>query len=254
MNIKLSARLLAVAAMVTSGGILADVGTDHGYVPICLAAQGKISGAIAMDINEGPLSRAQAHIDENGMSAQIETRISDGLAALMPGEADSILIAGMGGMLMKRILSDGEQVCRTVKELILQPQSDIAAVRGHLRTHGFTVVDEDMVFEDGKYYQMMRALPAPAGELSPVIDAQADSQTPRDALTLAAADRYGPILLRNAHPVLRDYLAHERSRLTRILNRLSAQLSSDDIERRIAEVQRELEIIAAAEKIVSEEN
>ena len=86
-----------MASMVTTGGILADIGTDHAYVPIALVQRQKIKGAIAMDINEGPLARAQEHIRAARLEEYIQTRLSDGAEALLPNEADSILIAGMGG-------------------------------------------------------------------------------------------------------------------------------------------------------------
>ena len=125
----------AVASMVTTGGILADIGTDHAYVPIALVQRQKIKGAIAMDINEGPLARAQEHIRAARLEEYIQTRLSDGAEALLPNEADSILIAGMGGELILHILTEGESVCSTAKELILQPQSEIHKVREYLRQH-----------------------------------------------------------------------------------------------------------------------
>ena len=125
----------AVASMVTTGGILADIGTDHAYVPIALVQRQKIKGAIAMDINEGPLARAQEHIRAARQEEYIQTRLSDGAEALLPNEADSILIAGMGGELILHILTEGESVCSTAKELILQPQSEIHKVREYLRQH-----------------------------------------------------------------------------------------------------------------------
>ena len=105
---QLSKRLSAVAEFVTPGGCLVDVGTDHGYVPIALLEQQKISSAIAMDVNRGPLERAREHIAQYNMGDYIETRLSDGLHALRAGEGDSLLIAGMGGGLTVRILSEGE--------------------------------------------------------------------------------------------------------------------------------------------------
>ena len=143
MNI--SKRLSRLAAMVTEGSRLADVGTDHGYVPLCLYRQGRIPSAIAMDINEGPLERARAHIREAGLEHYIETRLSDGLHALRAGEADTVLIAGMGGGLTERILTDGKGVLETVRELVLQPQSEIWRVRRFLYENGWRIVCEDIV-------------------------------------------------------------------------------------------------------------
>ena len=133
---QLSARMERLASKVPYGSRLADVGTDHGYIPIALVLRGKISSAVAMDVNPGPLKRAEEHICGQKLSAYIETRLSDGLTALQAGEADTVLIAGMGGNLTKRILAEGKEVLETVKELVLQPQSEIWKVRRWLRENG----------------------------------------------------------------------------------------------------------------------
>ena len=156
---QLSKRLSAVAEFVTPGGCLVDVGTDHGYVPIALLEQKKISSAIAMDVNRGPLERAREHIAQYQMGDYIETRLSDGLHALRAGEGDSLLIAGMGGGLTIRILSEGEPLLSGFRELILEPQSDIDRVRAWLLEHGFFLAQENFVEEDGKYYPILRAVP-----------------------------------------------------------------------------------------------
>ena len=161
---QLSQRLSSVASMVTAGNCLADVGTDHGYVPIYLYERNVIPRAIAMDVNKGPLERAALHIAESGMKDAIETRLSDGLTALKPGEVDSVVIAGMGGPLMIRILSAYPEVTASVKELILQPQSEIPELRIWLYEQGYEIVEEHMVFEDGKYYPMFKAVKNPEAE------------------------------------------------------------------------------------------
>ena len=161
---QLSQRLSSVASMVTAGNCLADVGTDHGYVPIYLYERNVISHAIAMDVNKGPLEHATLHIAESGMKDAIETRLSDGLAALKPGEADSVVIAGMGGPLIIRILSAYPEVTASLKELILQPQSEIPEVRRWLYEQGYEIIEEHMVFEDGKYYPMFKAVKNPQAE------------------------------------------------------------------------------------------
>ena len=137
--IKLSKRMKAAASMVTTGNVLADIGTDHGYVPIALVQRGRIPSAIAMDINKGPLEKAREHIVMCNLQDKIETRLSDGTKALTVGEADSILIAGMGGELVLHILREGEAVCHSAKELVLQPQSDVHKVREYLRNNGYLI-------------------------------------------------------------------------------------------------------------------
>ena len=230
----------AVAAMVTSGGVLADVGTDHGYIPIALIQRQKIKSAIAMDINKGPLARAQDNIASARLGDYIQTRLSDGVAALGEGEADSILIAGMGGELVIHILSEGEKVCKAASELILQPQSDIRKVREYLRLHHYKIVDEDMICEDGKYYPMMS-----------VINVELDNAWMKmDEQTRVACDIYGPLLLRNGNPVLRRFLVRQHRQLTQILQTLQAQTMSEKIETRIAEVSEELQYNESAYTIL----
>lgn len=228
--VKLSKRMQAVAAMVTSGGVLADVGTDHGYVPIALMQQQRITGAIAMDINEGPLARAREHIASAGLEAYIQTRLSDGVQALKVLEADSILIAGMGGELVVHILGEGEEVCRAASELILQPQSEIRKVREYLRKHHYKIVDEDMICEDGKYYPMMR-----------VIHVDSDtSWSKMNEESRTACDIYGPLLLRNGNPILRRFLVKQHRQLTEIIQKLRQQKQTQAITERIRELQEEL--------------
>ena len=111
---QISERLRTVAGMVSPGCRLADVGTDHAYIPIYLMQNGVIPQAVAMDINQGPLLRATENIRRYGLTGRIETRLSDGLEKLQAGEADTILIAGMGGLLMVRILETGRACSQAV--------------------------------------------------------------------------------------------------------------------------------------------
>lgn len=210
---KLSNRLKSLAELVSEGYVLADVGTDHGYIPIYLVQEKKIPGAIAMDVGEGPLSRAREHILEQGLGGYIETRLSDGLAALEPGEADSILIAGMGGSLMLRILEEGKSKAFSGKELILQPQSDIPRVRRYLYRQGYEIVRENIVFEEGKYYQMF-ACDTSKGR-GPV-NCASDGREP-------VYHRYGKLLLLGNHPVLKDYLFYKKKEYEKIIIRLMKQ-------------------------------
>ena len=194
-----------------------------------------------MDINKGPLARAQENIASARLGDYIQTRLSDGVAALGEGEADSILIAGMGGELVIHILSEGEKVCKAASELILQPQSDIRKVREYLRLHHYKIVDEDMICEDGKYYPMMRVVHVESD----------DAWMKMNEQTKAACDIYGPLLLRNGNPVLRRFLVRQHRQLTQILQRLQAQTNvSEKIERRIAEVSEELQYNESAYTIL----
>lgn len=224
---QLSKRLQAVADLVTPGNRLADIGTDHGYVPIWLYEQGRIPFALAMDLREGPLQRAAEHIRMHGLDAKIKTRLSDGLEKLFPGEADSIVIAGMGGMLVVKILTKGQAVLDSVQELILQPQSDLDAVREYLHRTGFVIVQEEMVFEEGKYYPMMKAV-------------RGENTDDRKIWFL-----YGRLLLENRHPVLESYLQKEYDSCCKLLEKLS-KTATEVASRRCEELLEKKHLIEEA--------
>lgn len=156
-RVRLSRRLQAVADYVKPGSRVADIGTDHGFVPVYLAQTGRAAGAIAMDVRKGPLMRAEEHIKEYERRpfCPIEARLSDGLKELRPGEADTVIIAGMGGELEIRILEQGRHMWDSVKHWILSPQSDLCKVRQYLEANGFAIENESMVKDEGKYYTIL---------------------------------------------------------------------------------------------------
>ena len=112
---QLSQRLLAVADLASAGYCLADVGTDHGYIPIYLMEKGNYERAIAMDVRKGPLLRAEENRKSHGFEDRMDLRLSDGVAALREGEADTVVIAGMGGGLVIHILTEGAKVLKSVE-------------------------------------------------------------------------------------------------------------------------------------------
>lgn len=226
--VRISKRLMTAASLVTEGYTLADVGTDHGYIPIYLLEQKKIPSAIAMDINSGPLKRAEEHIRLYGMEAYIQTRLSDGVEALKPGETDAILIAGMGGGLVMHILKEGERVCQAAKELILQPQSELERVRYFLREEGYEIFAEEMVLEEDKFYPMMK------------VRYTGNQSFGRDLDLMKLFNLYGEFLLKNQHPVLKIYLEKEKTLFTKIRSNLEKQPVSENIHRRMEEVNESL--------------
>ena len=121
----MSDRLKAVAKMITPGIPVADIGCDHAYLPIWLARENVSPYIIASDINAGPIDRARENIEDAELLERIDIRQGDGLSAITPGEVKSVVMAGMGGKLMIRILSEGEDVLREVSEIIMEPQSEV---------------------------------------------------------------------------------------------------------------------------------
>lgn len=245
----LSARLKALADMITPGNSVCDVGCDHGFLSIYLI-QKKISPRVlAMDVRQGPLSRAKEHVAEYELEEYIETRLSDGLMNMKAGEAQSLVCAGMGGRLMKRILTQDQEKTGSFGELILQPQSELMQFREFLRSCGYRTVSENMIEEEGKFYPMMKAVPAqdPAscGELfwkaggSCALAAEGRGQEQR------MFDRFGRKLLENGNPVLRRYLECRRAGLEEIRRGLMESGSLRAVLR-LQEVDCELEDIDGA--------
>jgi len=151
---KISKRLCTAAQYVRSGAIVADIGTDHAYLPIYLAQEKKITRAIASDINVGPLNSAKENIRKNGLDSVITTYLTDGLSGIEKFEPTDIIICGMGGELIARIIENAPFVRNGKIRLILQPMTMIRELRSYL-SNGFLTVAENAVFEDGKLYQII---------------------------------------------------------------------------------------------------
>ena len=226
---ELSKRLYAVASLVTEGASVADIGTDHGYVPIYLMKNKIASKVIALDINKGPLERARMHVIGHGLKGQIETRLSDGLKNVKPGEVDTMIAAGMGGGLVIKILNDSREVVDQLTYCILQPQSEIAKVRKYLAKNQLKIVDEDMVEEDGKFYPMMK-----------VVHGEPEKYEEYEYI-------YGKKLLEKKHIVLDKYLLREQCAKQSILEQLRVRLeNSESARQRAVEMIDELELINQA--------
>lgn len=145
-------RLLAISGCVPPGGCLADIGTDHAYIPIYLCQKGHIETALAMDVRPGPLSRAEENICRYRLCDRIKTRLSDGLSALSAGEADTVVIAGMGGLLIAELLARAPV---TAKTYVLQPMTAVSELRLWLAENGFSIADECLAREGEKLYTVM---------------------------------------------------------------------------------------------------
>jgi len=216
--IVLSERLNAIASMVTTSDVVADIGCDHAYIAIYLIENNVAGKVIACDVNKGPLVRALENAKQYNVGDRIELRLSDGLEKLAINEADTIVIAGMGGPLMQKIISDGMDKISEDSDLVLQPQSDIGTFRRFLAESGFKTLDEKMIYEDGKFYPMMK-----------VRRGQSDYTADIDF-------EYGRILLASKNQILKEFLLHERENLTEIIS----GLSGDNLSQRTLDRKREI--------------
>ena len=154
---RLDHRLSTVPPFVRPGATVADVGTDHAYLPVVLVGSGRAKRAVASDIHRGPIERAAQHVAEYGLTDRIDTVLTDGLDGIRPYEPSDIIIVGMGGELIARILSDAPWVKDPAIRLILQPMTHAECVRSYLAEQGFEVVDEVLSSEGGKIYQTIVA-------------------------------------------------------------------------------------------------
>ncbi len=261
----LSDRMRAVAGLVQPCESIADIGCDHGYIAIELVRSSVCRHVIAMDINSGPLDRAKHNIVDFCLQDYIETRLSDGVGALKEGEAEGIICAGMGGGLVISILEQGKKLIGGMKQVILQPQSELLEVRSYLREKGYRIDREDIIYEDGKYYPMMRALPGAFGKLEWQISDSLEQKCKKSGVYIngipasrqpfhiseisrkearrltRVQDTYGPCLLAMAHPVLKRYLLWQKENFENIRNNLLSQGAlTDRQQQRVEELDEKL--------------
>ncbi|MBQ3471283.1 MAG: SAM-dependent methyltransferase, partial [Clostridia bacterium] len=146
-----------------SGKKIADIGTDHAYIPIYLTENGLADFVIASDINKGPRLIAEDNIKNHGLTEKTETRLGGGLSVLKEGEADTIIIAGMGGILISEIIDADIEIAKK-SNLILQPMNAQYELRKYLLSHGFKIINEDIAVEGFKVYNLIEAA---SGEQQP---------------------------------------------------------------------------------------
>ncbi len=157
MILNLKGRLKLIADKVPKCNVLADIGTDHAYIPIYLVQNGVCQKAIASDVKIGPVKMASNNISLYKLSEKIETRLGNGLNTIEINEADSIIIAGMGGTLLTELLEVNKPKTVNADTLVLQPMNDLHVVRKWLYDNAFEIYDEEMVAEGPKMYFVLSA-------------------------------------------------------------------------------------------------
>ena len=215
MNIKVSKRIIKIAQYIAFDRI-ADIGADHGYLPIFALKSKLASSAVAADINERPLLSARENAKAAGVNG-IEFRLGYGLEALDPGEVDTIVIAGMGGRLIVEILRNGISVAASARQLLLSPHLDVPVVRREVHALGFSITAEDMVRDDGKYYNILDVRTSAAFEYD------------------YSEEEYllGRCLINTRPPVFVEFCRHMTERYDGIIEKINAapQLGEEGMER-----------------------
>ena len=215
--VRISDRLRTVAHMCEKGAVVADIGTDHGYLPIYLVQEGIAPSAIAMDLRKGPLDKAKKHICDNCLEDRIQTRLSDGLEKLSANEAD--------------IVTKGMNVITRNTTLIVSPQSEVGDFRHFLVSQRLVVDDEKMLKEDGKYYFIIKCRKSDENVYSEYSETQY---------------QYGWKLLENKDKTLYEYLIKEKETNDGISNSLKKDESNPTVKLRLQQLSHKNNIIMDA--------
>ncbi len=223
--IKLSQRLQAIADMVPQGSSVADVGTDHGFLPCYLAQNRQAEKVIACDINAQPLALAQKNVTDYNVADIVSTRLGNGLSVIEPGEADVVTIAGMGGALMLEILDAASDVVDRLQRIILQPNVGMEAVRIWAEKNRWHIVQEELIRENDRFSVIIAMEPGRS----------LNSMTPVELFL-------GPELLANQHPLLGLYISEEWDKTQKVLAQL-AQSDSEESRHKEKMLQRKWEDI-----------
>ena len=198
----LSPRLAAVAELVPLGARVADIGTDHGWLPIHLVHTRRARTAIASDLREQPLDGARRRVESHHLSDRIDLRLGSGLTVLTPDEVTTVIITGMGGRRVVDLIMAAPQVIERLDRVIVQPNTDVAWVREQLRAAGLMLSDEQLIEHDGHWYPTLAWTPGQP-----------------DAPWSDLDHRFGPLLRGRADPQLRRFLGSELSRVAQVLAR-----------------------------------
>ena len=218
---KLTPRLQTIANHIPKNTICGDIGTDHAYIPIYIV-ENKISGrVIATDINKGPLDIANKQIRLAALQDKIETRLGNGLEAIHPYEVETLVIAGMGGLLIKDILENSKTVTKSIKRFILQPMIAQRELREYLIDNNFKIINEDLVQEKQKIYEIIIAI-------------HGKQETKKDIYL-----DIGEPLIRNRHPLLPSLIHLKKEELMKIIIKCQGK-NSTNAEERIRECSKKI--------------
>jgi tRNA (adenine22-N1)-methyltransferase len=188
---KLSKRLQKIADLVGEGSIVADIGTDHGYIPAYLIESGKSKKVIGSDISKGSLDKIIQYVKQLNLEENIETRLGNGLEVLEPNEVDTVIIAGMGGILMQDILHKNLEITNSITHFILQPMIAAKELREYLIHNNFKIIDEELVKEEKIFYEIIYAV---KGE---------------SKIEEGLSYEISPILFEKNHPLLVEYIEYK---------------------------------------------
>ncbi|KJJ41319.1 SAM-dependent methyltransferase [Bacillus subtilis] len=209
---------------------MADIGSDHAYLPCYAVLNHKASGAIAGEITDGPFLSAKRQVEKSGLSSQISVRQGDGLEVIKKGEADAITIAGMGGSLIAHILEAGKDKLTGKERLILQPNIHAVHIREWLYKEGYALIDEVILEEDGKCYEVLVA-------------EEGDRDAAYAGISLAAGMLVGPFLAKEKNKVFFKKWTQELKHTQNIHEQISQAASTEQNKQKLKELADRMELL-----------
>ncbi|MFT8317531.1 MAG: class I SAM-dependent methyltransferase [Sporolactobacillus sp.] len=231
LSIHLSKRLQTVLQFVPKGSLLADIGSDHAHLPCRAVLDHKVPLAIAGEVRRGPYLQAAANVRVFELAEEIDVRLGDGLDVLENGEADVIVISGMGGELIAEILERGKEKLTDDTTLILQPNIRESLCRSWLIDNGWRIENEAIVEEAPHFYEIIRAVKEKSG---------------RKALLSESEIMMGPILLHEKTEIFKKKWQRRETKLLEILQALKQTSETRDILKKRGESRRQLQVIRQA--------
>ena len=203
--LRIGERLQTVASLVPPCHTVADIGTDHGYVPACLALSGRCRHVIASDIAEGPCQAATETRNKYKLHNEMEIRMAPGLNGLRDGEAETVVIAGMGGATIAGILEESPEIAASVTTFVLQPMNAAGLLRRWLTQHGYHIAGEALCKENKHIYSIIKAVHGEGKqELSPL------------------EEEFGPCILEKRPALWQEYIEGKAEHFRRLLRQMAA--------------------------------
>lgn len=214
--------------MVPNGARIADIGTDHAFLPSYLIKEKIASFAIGVEVNKGPYNQACSTVVEYDLLEQIEIRLGDGLTVINPSEVSVVILAGMGGGVICDILEKSPQVVKSLDKLIIQPMKNAELVRYWLIAHDWKISEEELIYEDKQYYQIIGAIKRKQTEQAESVSTLTESEAV-----------YGPLLIKKKHPLLSSLVEKDIKSWQEILDEL-AKSNKEEARLRFLEFQEKL--------------
>ena len=225
---KLSNRLQAIANFIPKNSMVADIGTDHGYIPMYLIEKKISKQVIASDVSQGSLNKTISYIKDLKMEDKVIPRLGDGLEVIKPFEVDTVVIAGMGGLLIKEILDKDLNITNSITNFILQPMIASIELREYLINNNFKIIDEDLIKEDDKFYEVIFA------------------KKGKDYIEKEINFEISKQILEKKHPLIKEFIDHKILMAKNILNNLESKTSEksksryEELEKHILDYQEVL--------------